>query len=80
MKGCDKIIMGGKEIQYGRGKRMTIATYNEQHTKYIKEMQDYIQSLKKMEESAARMKAKESLIRSGVLKKDGTAKKQICGR
>ncbi len=59
---------------------MTIAAYNEQHTNYIKEMQDYIQSFKKMDESAAKLKAKESLIRSGVLKKDGTAKKQICGR
>ena len=72
--------MEKKEIQCNRGEIMTILTYNEQHTKYIKEMQDYIQSFKKMDENNAKIKARESLIRSGVLKKDGTAKKQICGK
>lgn len=57
---------------------MTLATYNMQHEKNMQEMEEYISSLKKMEKSKAVKEAKESLIRSGVLNKDGTIKKKIC--
>lgn len=48
---------------------------------YIKGMDDYIEKLKTMESlnpNEARQKAKESLIRSGILEQDGTPKRQIC--
>ena len=58
---------------------MTIATYNRQHNENIEEMKNYISSFKKMEKRQAEKRARESLIRSGVLNQDGTTKKQICG-
>lgn len=58
---------------------MTIATYNRQHNENIEEMRKYISSFKKMDKGQAEKRARESLIRSGVLNQDGTVKKQICG-
>lgn len=57
---------------------MTIETYNKQHIQNMKEMQDYIDSFKKMDRKQAQKEARESLIRSGVLNKNGTVKKKIC--
>lgn len=57
---------------------MTIKTYNKQHSDAIQEMQNYINSFKKMEEGRAKKLARESLISSGVLNKNGTVKKKIC--
>lgn len=57
---------------------MTLAKYNMQHKKSMQEMEEYISSFKKMEKSKAAKAAKESLIRSGVLNKNGTVKKKIC--
>lgn len=57
---------------------MTIKTYNKQHSDAIREMQNYINSFKKMEEGRAKKLARESLISSGVLNKNGTVKKKIC--
>lgn len=62
-----------------RSEIMTIATYNRQHDENIEEMRAYISSFKKMDRKQAEKRARESLIRSGVLNQDGTAKKQICG-
>ena len=70
-----------KDILYRSKERndiMTLATYNIQHEKSMQEMEEYISSFKKMEKSKAVKTAKESLIRSGVLNKDGTVKKKIC--
>lgn len=72
------------EIEKGtaQGERsdvMTIATYNRQHNENIEEMRQYISSFKKMDKRQAEKRARESLIRSGVLNQDGTSKKQICG-
>lgn len=57
---------------------MTIAVYNKQHNRNIQEMQDYIKSFKKLDSGEAKKIARESLIRTGVLNKNGTVKKQIC--
>ncbi|MGL4986026.1 MAG: hypothetical protein ACRC5H_02675 [Treponemataceae bacterium] len=48
---------------------------------YLKGMEESIQELKKLKETnpeEAEKKARESLIQSGILKKDGSAKKHIC--
>jgi len=57
---------------------MTIQIYNKQHSDAIQEMQNYINSFKKLETWKAKELAKESLINSGVLNKNGTVKKKIC--
>ena len=66
---CDDIK--GDEI-------MTMTTYNKQHNQNIQEMQNYIESLKKLNMDQARSTAQKSLINSGVLSKNGAMKKQIC--
>ncbi|MCH5341139.1 MAG: hypothetical protein J1E01_06715 [Acetatifactor sp.] len=64
--------------QEERNDIMTLATYNKQHEKNMREMDEYINSFKKLDRAEAEKKAKESLIRSGVLNKDGTVKERIC--
>lgn len=66
-------------VQEEESDTMTLAVYNRQHNKSIREMQEYISSFKKLDKTQAEKKARESLIRSGVLNEDGTSKKQICG-
>lgn len=66
-------------VQRERNDIMTMAVYNKQHNENIEEMRRYINSFKKLDRSQAEKKARESLIRSGVLNQDGTTKKQICG-
>lgn len=67
------------DVQDEESDIMTLAVYNRQHNKSIHEMQEYIASFKKLDKKQAEKKARESLIRSGVLNEDGTSKKQICG-
>ena len=57
---------------------MTMDIYNKQHEEHIREMQDYIASFKQMDKDTVQRKAKESLMRSGVLNADGTLKEKIC--
>lgn len=59
---------------------MTIAEYNIGHNENLREMQAYIDAFRQQDRSIAKQKAKESLIRSGVLNADGSVKKQICNR
>lgn len=70
---------GKGNVQEEESDTMTLAVYNRQHNKSIREMQEYISSFKKLDKTQAEKKARESLIRSGVLNEDGTSKKQICG-
>ena len=67
-----------KEMHERNDEIMKMAAYNRQHNKNIQEMQDYIESFKQLEGVKAKRVAKESLIRSGVLNKNGTVKKKIC--
>lgn len=67
------------DVREGEGDIMTLAVYNRQHNKSIREMQEYVNAFKKLDKTQAEKKARESLIRSGVLNEDGTSKKQICG-
>lgn len=64
--------------QEERNDIMTLATYNKQHKKNMQEMNQYINSLEKLNKTEAVKEARESLIRSGVLNKNGTIKKKIC--
>lgn len=57
---------------------MTIKSYNAQHEKSMKEMQAYIDSFSVMKKEQAMEQAKESLIRTGVMKRNGMMKKRIC--
>jgi len=69
-----------KREQNGRNEIMTIAEYNIGHNENLREMQAYIDAFRQQDRSIAKQKAKESLIRSGVLNADGSVKKQICNR
>lgn len=64
--------------QEERNDIMTLSTYNLQHEKSMREMEEYIKSFKQLDKSEAAKKAKKSLIKAGILNKDGTAKKKIC--
>lgn len=48
--------------------------------KYLKQFDDYINSFNKMNPKIAKDKAKKSLIRSGILTKNGKVKKNIINR
>lgn len=68
----------GAGTQEERNDIMTLAVYNKQHEKNMREMDEYISSFRKLDKAEAAKKAKESLIRSGVLNKDGSVKERIC--
>lgn len=70
--------MSKKRKHTKKVKNMTIQIYNKQHEQEMKEMQEYIDSFKKMNKEQACAKAKASLIRSGVMGKNGSMKKRIC--
>ena len=76
--------MKNKEIKVKvherNGEIMTIATYNKQHNEYVQGMRNYINTLESMKPAVAKKEAKASLIRSGVLTKKGTIKKNIVSK
>lgn len=49
-----------------------------QYKSYISGMDQYIEQLKYMEPEKAKEKAKESLIRSGIMDENGKLRKHIC--
>jgi len=82
MRKCDKMRIENSKVkdQERNDEPMTIATYNKQHNQYIEGMKNYINTLETMNPADAKKEAKESLIRSGVLTKKGTLKKNIVSK
>ena len=57
---------------------MVSKSISKQRSDYLKKMDEYIERLENLPPDEAKREARESLIRSGVLDKNGNAKKRIC--